>query len=154
MEREKPQAINHFVETGMSMKQLCDIAVLMHTFHDKIDKVLLQDILTKLHLLEVWQLIMWIMVHDLGLSENECPFYTDKSNARAELLFAKILQEGSSYRKEEVNASGASYLKRKWLTFLSRLEDSRRVRPYAPHYARHMVIADILHGIERTMRRK
>lgn len=142
-------AWHHFIETGMNMKQLCDIAILLYTKREAINKEQLHDMLTKLYMMEVWQLIMYIMVHYLDVPQDACPFYTEKCKNRAARLFEQMITEGSSYRKEEVQAEGASYLKRKWLTFLSRLDDSRRVRPYAPHYARHMVVSDFLHGIER-----
>lgn len=154
-------AWHHFFETGMNMKQLCDIAILLHTKRDVINKEQLHEMLTKLHLMEVWQLIMYIMVHYLGVPIEECPFYSERSKDRAELLLTQVIKEGSSYRKEEVNAEsvrcrvyGVSYLKRKWLTFQSRLDDSKRVKVYAPKYARHMVVSDILHGVERMLKMK
>ena len=143
-------AWHHFIETGINMKQLCDIAILLHTKRDEIDGNRLHEMLQKLQLLEVWQLVMYIMARYLGVQQDECPFYSEKCSKRAERLFIRILKEGSSYRKEEVNAKGASYLKRKWLTFRSRLDDSKRVRPFAPQYARHMVVSDFLHGVERV----
>lgn len=144
-------AWHHFVETGMNMKQLCDIAILLHALKDYIDKGRLHEMLTKLHLMEAWQLIMYILVNRLGLAKEECPFYTEKCMTRAELLFEQVLIEGSLYKKDDINAEGVSYLKRKWLTFMSRLADSRRVHPFAPSYARHMIFGDIIHGIERTI---
>lgn len=145
-------AWHHFCETGMNMKQVCDIAVLLHVKRDTIDRERLKEILTKLHLMEVWQSIMYILVQHLGLSQDETPFYTDKFAKRAELLFARILKEGSSRQAEKLNAEGASYLKRKWITLQSRMADSRMVKPYAPRYARHMAISSIMHGIERTIK--
>ena len=143
-------AWHHFSETGMSMKQLCDIAVMLHAKRDTLDSKRLQEMLTQLHLMEVWQLIMYIMVHQLGVPQNECPFYTEKSRARAELLFKRVMAEGPSRPAAHLNAEGASYLKRKWLTFQLRIADSCLVRPYAPRYARHMAISSILHGLERA----
>ena len=145
-------AWHHFMETGMNMKQVCDVAVLLHAKRDTIDRVQLKEMLTKLHLMEVWQLLMYIIVQYLGLSQAEAPFYTEGCKKRAELLFERILKEGSSRQTEKINAEGASYLKRKWLTLQSRLADSRIVKPFAPKYARHMAISDILHGIERTIK--
>lgn len=147
-------AWHHFIETGMNMKQLCDVAVLLHAKKDKINRAQLKEMLTKLHLMEVWQQMMSILVIHLGLSKDETPFYTDRRKERAELLFERVLQEGSSRRREEVCAEGLSYLKRKWITFLSRMADSRLVKPYALEYARHMMVSDILHGIERTIQGK
>ena len=144
-------AWHHFLETGMNMKQLCDVAILLHAKYEAIKIEKLHEMLTKLHLMEVWQLIMYIMVHYLGVQQGECPFYTEKSKMRAENLFERILFEGSSRRPIVINTKGMLYLKRKWITFQSRIADSRLVHPYAPGYARHMVVSDILHGIERTM---
>lgn len=145
-------AWHHFMESGMNMKQVCDIAVLLHAKRDAIDRERLKEMLTKLHLMEVWQLIMYILVQHLDLSKEEAPFYSDKSKERAELLFKRILKEGSSRKHEKLNAEGASYLKRKWITLQSRMADSRMVKPYAPKYARHMVISSVSHGIERTIK--
>lgn len=145
-------AWHHFMETGMNMKQACDIAELLHAKRDVIDKERLKEMLIKLHLMEVWQLLIYIIVQHLGLLQAEAPFYTEGCKKRAELLFERILKEGSSRQTEKINAEGASYLKRKWMTLQSRLADSRIVKPFAPKYAWHMAISDILHGIERTIK--
>lgn len=147
-------AWHHFSGTGMNMKQICDMAVLLHAKRDAIDKQRLKEMLSKLYLMEVWQLMMYILVRHLGVPKNECPFDTEACKNRAELLFEQILIEGSSYRRKEIDDTGASYVKRKCLTFQSRLADSKRVRPFAPKYARHMVISDFVHGIERTLKGK
>ena len=138
----------------MNMKQVCDVAVLLHAKRDVIDKERLKAMLKKLHLMEVWQLIMYILVQHLGLSQDEAPFYTDKCTKRAEFLFNRILEDSSSRKVEKIDAEGVSYLKRKWITLKLRMMDSRLVKPYAPKYARHMVVSDVLHGIERTIKGK
>ena len=147
-------AWHHFEGSGMNMKQLCDVAVLLHAERDVIDKERMQEMLTKLHLMEVWQLFMYIIANHLGLPEEECPFYTEECQERAELLFERIMRESSARRHETSKAEGASYLKRKWITFQSRMVNSRLVRTYAPKYAWHKMVGDVLHGVERTMRRK
>ena len=102
-------------------------------------------------LMEVWQMVMWIVTHYLHVPEGECPFYTENCKGRAELLFERILMEGQARQHESVKCKveGVSYLKRKWMTFKLRISERMIVRPYAPRYARHMVIGDILHGGER-----
>ena len=147
-------AWHHFIETGMNLKQMSDIAVIVHAKRDVLDRNRLQEALKKLHLMEVWQQVMYILVKYLGMAKEECPFYSDKLARRAELLFERIMQEGSSRRPVELHAEGFPYLKRKWVTFQSRMSDSRIVKPYAPEYARHMVVSDLLHGIERMLKGK
>ena len=147
-------AWHHFIDTGMSMKQMSDIAVILHAKQDVLNHERLQDALMRLHLMEVWQQIMYIIVQHLGLSQNECPFYTDKYAKRAELLLERIMKEGSMRSHEKLNTDGLSYLKRKWITFQSRIADSKFVKHYAPKYAHHMLISAIYHGIERTFKGK
>lgn len=147
-------AWHHFTETGMNMKQLCDIFILLHSRKDYIDEARLHVILTKLHLMEVWQMIMYILVHYLNMPEDKSLFYRDKCKRRAELLFSRILSEGSSRKNDGVkcNVERVNYIKRKWITLKSRFADSQLVKPYAPWYAWHMLIGDVLHGIERTIK--
>ncbi len=147
-------AWHHFIETGMNMKQLCDIAILLHTKREVIDKERLHEMLRKLHLMEPWLLMMYIIVHYLCVPQTESPFYSKKSGGRAELLFSHILTEGSSRPEKKLDIADISYLKRKWLTFQLRLVNSRLIMQYAPRYARHMRYSAIVHGIERTIQRK
>ena len=147
-------AWHHVIETGMNMKQICDVAVLLHAKRDVLNRERLKEMLTKLHLMEVWQLMMYIMVQHMGMEKEDCPFYTDGCKNRAEMLFNRVMTEGQARMLEKINAEGVSYLRRKWLTFQSRIANSRLVKPYAPKFARHMVVSDILHGIERTLARK
>lgn len=145
-------AWHHFMETGMNMKQVCDIAVLLHAKRDSMNSALLKEMLTKLHLMEPWQLVMYIIVQYLGVARDNIPFYTEGCNERAEVLFKRIMKEGSSRVQESTKAEGVSYLKRKWITLRLRIADSRMVKIYAPRYACHLAVGNILHGIERTFK--
>ena len=147
-------AWHHFIETGMNMKQLCDVAALLHAKRDVLDRERLKEMLTKLHLMEVWQLIMYIIVQHLGVIKEEAPFLTEQCKERAELCFAHVLSEGSSRKHAVIDVKNMSYLRRKWTTFQLRLAGSRLVKPYAPKYALHMLISTIYHGIERLMKMK
>lgn len=147
-------AWHHFIETGMNMKQLCDIAVLLHAKREVLDTERLREMLIKLHLMEAWQLIMYIIVPYLGLPHEQAPFYTDQCEYRSELFFAHIFTEGSSRKLAHVDIKGVSYFKRKWTTFQLRIADSRLVKPYAPKYARHVMVSTIMHGIERIVNKK
>jgi hypothetical protein len=145
-------AWHHFIETGMNMKQLCDVAVLLHAMRDAIDRERLKEMLMKLHMMEVWQLIMYIVVQHLGVSKEECPFYTETCKDRAEQLFDRIMTEGSSRKEELIGTKDMSFVRRKWFTFQLRLTAMRIVKPYAPKYARHMLVSAVVHGIERAVK--
>ena len=147
-------AWHHFIETGINVKQLCDIAILLHVKREEIDRERLKAMLDRMCLMEVWQLFMYILVQHLGATQEECPFYLGGCKKRAESMFERVLWEGASRIPDAMNVDGVSYMKRKWMTFQSRMADSRFVKSYAPRYARHKVIGDILHGIERVLKLK
>lgn len=144
-------AWHHFTETGMNMKQLCDVAVLLHVKNNTIDRERLRDMLNKLHMLEVWQLFMSVIINYLKLPKEECPFYSDSCQGKIVLLFDTVMSDGTSRISESVDTSNMSYMKRKWITFQSRMEDRKKVLPYAPKYARHMTWGAIIHGVERII---
>ena len=81
------------------MKQLCDVAVLLHAKRDAINKERLKEMLMKLHLMEVWQLIMYIVVQHLGLAQEECPFYTESFKERAERKMGREWHVGNGGQK-------------------------------------------------------
>jgi len=145
-------AWHHFLESGMNMKQVCDVAVLLHAKRDVIDRERLKEMLTKLHLMEIWQLVMYIIAHHLGLSLEECPFYTEACMERAESFFNRVMEEGQSRQIKIIDSSKMTTFQRKWNTFMLRIDDYRLVKPYAPRYAKHMVWSAILHGIERAFK--
>ena len=147
-------AWHHFEGTGMNFKQLCDIAVLLHTQRDTIDRDRLKGMLSKLHLMDVWQLIIYVLVQYLGLSKDESPFYTELCKDRADLLFERLLKESTARMSHKKEAENMPYLKRKLLTLQSRFAESNTIKPYSPKYARHMLWSAIVHGIERTVKRK
>ena len=62
---------------GANMRQLCDLTLLLHHYATQIDAKRLKRYLTSLHLLDVWQLYMFILVNHLGLPQNEALFYTN-----------------------------------------------------------------------------
>ncbi len=147
-------AWNHFIETGMNMKQLCDIAVLLHAKRETIVRVRLKEMLSKLHLMEVWQLIMYILVQHLGLLQEEAPFYTEACKDRAEQLFVRIISEGSSRPHPIYDVDKMSYIKRKRVTLQMRLSDYSITKQYAPNYARHLLLTTYIHGFERIFKGK
>lgn len=71
-------AFLHFIADGIGCRQLSDWVMYLHTFHDQIDRPELMKDLETFGLLRAWQIFGNIAVHELGLSKEEFPFYTDK----------------------------------------------------------------------------
>lgn len=123
-------AWEHFSTSGMSMKLICDMALLAHyTYGIESESVrkhiedYLRPALKRLHVWEVWQMVGYVVIHTLALPETEWPLYDElglkfmvdgfKAEdrclglrveglvVRGEKLMKRILEEGQG-RKHEI----------------------------------------------------
>lgn len=138
----------HMMTQGASVRQLCDLALLLHHYAGRLDVPRLKRYLKELHLTDVWQLCMFILVHRLGLPQNEALFYTDRVRKWAERLVTDLL-DGRLVEPQQPQYEYTSRIARKWHTMRSRFGNARRIRAYSPAYARHMNATTILHGARR-----
>ena len=141
-------AWEHMLTKGANMRQLCDLALLLHHYASEIDKPRLKRWLKSLHLLDVWQLFMYILVKGLGLPVDEALCYTDKSADRAEHLLTDLLY-GRLEAPVSTKESPKGRLARKLFTMRGRLGNAKRMMQYSPAYARHMAATVLLNGARR-----
>lgn len=139
----------HVLSQGANMRQLCDLALLLHATHDRINRNVLKKNLRALCLIDVWQVYMYILVQYLGLPISEAPFYTAQCAARAEQMVEDML--GGCLHEQKNNSSGTptNRIMRKLHTMSARLANARRIKRYSPAYSRHMVVTTMLHGLSR-----
>lgn len=138
----------HMLTEGANLRQLCDLALLLHHYQGQIDGKRLRKYLRALHVTDVWQLYMYIIVRYIGLPETEAQGYTNRCAARAEALLRDLLSGQMTAPKAQTEAP-ANRIKRKIHTMRERLANARRINKYSPSYARHMVWTIILHGAGR-----
>ena len=140
----------HMLTKGSNVRQLCDLALLLHHYADKIDRLRLRHYLRALHMMDVWRLFMYVLVRDLGLPEQEAPFFAveDGLKKRAELLMSDLLS-GRLVPPEERPITSGNRFARKIKTMQGRMRNAQRIQAYSPSYARHMKIETILHGALR-----
>lgn len=87
---------HHFAEiNGVGLRQLCDLAMMLQSCHQDMDECLLERHLRDCHLYRVWQAVGWVMVSWLGLSQEMCPCYGEKSEKKGRWLLGYILKEGN-----------------------------------------------------------
>ena len=91
-------AWNHFLTTGVGWRQISDVAVTLHAYHGRFDKDKLYQWIISMHLLKPWQTFGYLMVNNLGLSEDEMPFYSASCQRRASKLYSRIMAEGNFRR--------------------------------------------------------
>lgn len=143
----------HVLSQGASLRQLCDLALLLHHRALDIDREQLECDLRGLALMDVWQVYMYILVEYLGLPPSEAPFYTKASGCarRAEVLLVDMLEGRLGEEKSQGGKVVSNRWLRKWHTMRVRLRNAKRIRSYSPSYARHMAVTTWLHGLGRLL---
>lgn len=144
----------HMMTQGANVRQLCDLALLLHRHKYTIDSVLLHRWLEELHLLDVWQLYAYMLVNGLGLPRDEALFYTESVALRAQKLMEDLL----AGRMTEIKVKGEkakgervpkNRFLRKFHTMRERMRNARRIGQYSPAYARHMKASVLISGLKR-----
>jgi len=138
----------HMMTSGANMRQICDLTLLLHHYHNCIDVPLLKRWLRELHLMDVWHLYAYNMSNGLGLPQQEALFYTDKVAQRAEKLMEALLS-GRLVETPKQKQVPTGRVARKWYTMRERIGNAKRISIYSPAYARHMVWTTWLHGARR-----
>jgi hypothetical protein len=86
---------HHFVSGGIGLRQLCDWAMVLHTYHDKIDINTLTANLKRFDLYVVWRYFICILVEKLGLPVNEAPLYDKQKSHKVDLILEYIFNGGN-----------------------------------------------------------
>ena len=91
-------AWHHFLTTGVGWRQLSDVAMALHAYHDQLDLDKLRRWLVSMQVMQPWQAFGWLMVAHLGLPEAEMPFYNPSCRPVAQKLYSRIMLEGNFRR--------------------------------------------------------
>ena len=172
-------AWEHFCGSGMPLKQVLDIALLVQRDYlplpdeekARYDSYLRAN-LRRFHVEEAWQLIAYVVRYVTGI---RLPLSTIQQRSgqtgaagrtsRSEAFLLRVLQEGQC-REHEFALGGENRYderervkqlpvwRRKLMTLHGRFENARFLRQYAPAYARHVLWANIRKGLRRTIRRE
>lgn len=91
-------AWHHFLTTGVGWRQLSDVAMALHDYHNQLDLDKLRQWLVSMRLMQPWQVFGWLMVAHLGLPVTEMPFYDSSCRRTAQKLYSRIMLEGNFRR--------------------------------------------------------
>jgi len=87
---------NHLLVEGVGLRQLCDLAVLLHTYYNKYDKKLLKKHLFAIGYYRAFLVTGAFIVKDIGLPQEEFPFALHERNySWANKLKEDILKSGN-----------------------------------------------------------
>lgn len=91
-------AWNHFLTSGVGWRQLSDVTMTLHAYHDQLDLDKLHQWLSDMRLMLPWQTFGCLLVDHLGLPEAELPFSNPSCRPRSKKLYRLIMQEGNFKR--------------------------------------------------------
>ena len=85
----------HFISSGVGLRQFCDWACFLHTHVGKLDLPYLKKMLEDLGFMKPWQVFGCFFVKDLGLPEEEFPFYNKKYVGMVDRVREYVMIDGN-----------------------------------------------------------
>ena len=166
-------AWEHFCGSGMPLKQVIDLAMLVEHDYTPLDdeqKLAVDEYLAthlqRLRVMEGWQLVAFVVEYTTGVRMPLADGRLSGSRLkRCEAFLSRVLEEGQC-RVKEFELGGADRYderervkqlpvwKRKIITLRGRFAHAHFLNQYAPAYARHVLGANIRKGLRRTIRRE
>lgn len=126
-------AFEHFLGSGIGLRQLCDWCCLFHTRQADIDRDRLVRDLRSLGLLRAARTFGYICVTRLGLPPRYLPFDTACSKRLGEELVDEIFATGNFGKHDgRISPRPDGYWKGKWYTFCRVMHRMGRLYGYAP----------------------
>lgn len=89
----------HFIREGVSLRQLCDWAVVLHHYKDEINKKELVKILSELDLTKAYKAFGCILIDDLGLPASEFPFELSDNDRKWHDRMQEDIFKGGNFGK-------------------------------------------------------
>lgn len=166
----------HFTGTGIPLKQVADMALLVQNAKCQVPSEQLDAYLEKhlkaLGMLEVWRYYGYMACKVMGLSLEAWPLLVQSAKGKeysemvkyGERLFAQVMAEGQCRKKDygeasnryeaRENARKMNFFARKWLTLTQRVAKSKFMYQFAPRYACYVLWLEVKKGIRRTILRE
>lgn len=113
-------AWHHFINSGVGWRQVADVAMTLHAYHDQLDLEKLCQWINAMHLMQPWQAFGCLMVEHLGLPKDEMPFYGSTRRQTVQRLYGLVMETGNFSRNNRFKSRRPkNRLMRKMHAFLS-----------------------------------
>jgi hypothetical protein len=145
----------HFMTTGVGWRQLSDVAMTLHRYHNDLDTSKLRSWIMAMHMMESWQAFGWLMVNRLGLPEEEFPFYEPNCQKRALKLYDRVMAEGNFCRPNRFKHSKPKgRFAKKIHSFIGIFIDYHHLSAVFPSQAKHEMIITLKTGFAKNFQKK
>lgn len=127
----------HLIREGVSLRQFCDWAIMLHHYRNDIDKEALKEILQQLDMIRGYRAFGTILVDELGLPEEEFPLPLAEEDRGMKKKILEDIFQGGNFGKHNHKAKSALGFKME--TFRMALNNSIRYHSLAPSEMRMMI---------------
>lgn len=122
----------HFLDSGVGLRQLCDCVRWIYVYQEQLDKDQLKEWLQKLGLMHSWQVFGNLFVYRMGLPKAAFPFF-QLQEEKAEKVIKIIEQEGNfglNFEKKKNNKGSFVWVKfKRFLYNTARFAKVMRIFP-------------------------
>ena len=91
----------HFIKMGVALRQLCDLAVLLHHYKSQIDRELLKELLQQFGFVRAFNAIGSILVDKIGLPEDDFPWEIQAKDKKRGQKALKLIWKHGNWGKYE-----------------------------------------------------
>lgn len=115
-------AMNHYMTSGVGVRQLCDWMCYLTKNHEKINLPQLEIDLNELGLTKFWKMFGAMAVHCLGMKKELMPLYDDAFEGKDERLLHHVFTTGNfGYVQRKKQQVGGNRILKKLKTFYGQL---------------------------------
>ena len=127
----------HLIREGVSLRQFCDWAIMLHHYRNEIDRDALIEILLQLDMIKGYKAFGTILVDELGLPEEDFPLSLADEDRGMKGKILEDIFKGGNFGKHNHKAKSAIGFK--FETFCMAVNNSIRYYSLAPSEMRMMI---------------
>ena len=127
-------AWHHFIMGGIGLRQLCDLTMYLHRFHDRIDVGALEYNLKRFGLFRAWQVMSCFCVKYLGLPAGEYPLYSGRYVRQTDKMLDIVFSEGNfgKYSSARKSPRPKGHYAGKFHSFMKTNQRTLKLLPISP----------------------
>ena len=137
----------HYMVSGIGLRQFCDWMMFLHARKDHINHDYLKKLLNDMGMMKPWQAFGCVLVRELGLPQEEFPFYDKAQEKKVEKIVRRVLDEGNFGKERSFYKNrGTKYFIKKAVALLSYFGRSFSIMFLFPKHTAQYFFSHIYNG--------
>ena len=137
----------HFMVSGIGLRQICDWMMFLHTRKGFLNLEYLKKLLNDMGMMKPWQAFGCVLVRELGLPEEEFPFYDNSQEGKVRRILRRVLDEGNFGKERTLyKKRGTIYVIKKTIAFISYLTRTFCIAFLFPRHTAQYFVSHLFNG--------